>query len=116
VKACAALAAPTDFLPLDGPSTRAVIRAYPDLPATQPCASRAGACRRCGWEPATPTTWCARATARRWRRPPARSAARAELRVYPGQGHVGVLLALSRAFSRRAPVLDDMAGFLRANL
>ncbi|TVV76159.1 alpha/beta hydrolase [Sphingomonas solaris] len=37
------------------------------------------------------------------------------LRVYPGLGHPGIVMALSRPFRRLAPVLDDSAAFLRAN-
>lgn len=35
---------------------------------------------------------------------------------YPGVGHVGLLLALSRGFQGRAPVLDEMVAFFRREL
>jgi len=37
-----------------------------------------------------------------------------EDRVYAGLDHAGTVLALSRPFRRRAPVLEEMCGFLRA--
>lgn len=116
VRACAALAPPVDFLPLDSAATIDAFGRYPDLPATQPLRyARAGA----------PPLWLGTGDSDTTVRPrnsermagAVRAAGgKAELRVYPGQGHIGVLLALSRAFRGRAPVLDDMAGFLRANL
>lgn len=39
---------------------------------------------------------------------------RVEDRVYPGMDHSGMVLALSRPFRARAPVLDEMTAFLRA--
>lgn len=36
-----------------------------------------------------------------------------ELRAYPRLGHVGLLLALARPFRGRAPVLQDVARFVR---
>jgi acetyl esterase/lipase len=39
---------------------------------------------------------------------------RVEDRVYPGMDHAGMVLALSRPFRGRAPVLEEMTGFLRA--
>ncbi|WP_304188066.1 alpha/beta hydrolase [Phenylobacterium aquaticum] len=39
-----------------------------------------------------------------------------EDRVYPGMDHSGMVLALSRPFRSRAPVLEEMTGFLRAQV
>jgi acetyl esterase/lipase len=36
-----------------------------------------------------------------------------DLRSYPKMGHVGLLLALARPFRGRAPVLQDVANFVR---
>ena len=38
-----------------------------------------------------------------------------ELKVYPGLDHKDAVLALSRPFRRKAPVLEDMIGFLHAH-
>jgi acetyl esterase/lipase len=40
----------------------------------------------------------------------------AEARLYPGIGHIGILLALSKPFRGRAPALADSAGFLTQHL
>jgi acetyl esterase/lipase len=39
--------------------------------------------------------------------------ARSDMRLYPGLGHAGILLALSRPLRGRAPALDDVAAFVR---
>jgi hypothetical protein len=36
-----------------------------------------------------------------------------ELRIYPGLGHAGILLALNAGFRDRAPVLTDIVRFAR---
>jgi acetyl esterase/lipase len=36
---------------------------------------------------------------------------RAETRLYPGVGHIGVMTALSRTFRGKAPVLQDVTDF-----
>ena len=38
-----------------------------------------------------------------------------ETRVYPGLGHIGIVLAFAPLFRSRAPVLDDVAGFIAAH-
>lgn len=45
-----------------------------------------------------------------------RAGGRAEARLYPQLDHAGVVAALSPLFRRRAPVLDDMTGFLHREL
>ncbi len=42
--------------------------------------------------------------------------ASAAVRRYPGLGHIGILLALSKPFRGKAPVLADAAAFLRGRL
>ncbi len=42
--------------------------------------------------------------------------AAATVRHYPRQGHIGILLALSKPFRGKAPVLADAVGFLRQQL
>ena len=39
-----------------------------------------------------------------------------EARLYPGIDHIGIVLALSKPFRGRAPVLADMSRFLRLHL
>lgn len=40
----------------------------------------------------------------------------AEVKLYDGLGHIGIILALSKPFRGKAPVLADAAGFLAARL
>ena len=35
------------------------------------------------------------------------------LRVYPGMGHTGIVMALAAPFQGRAPLLDEATDFLR---
>jgi acetyl esterase/lipase len=37
-----------------------------------------------------------------------------ETKLYPGIGHIGIITAFAPLFSRRAPVLDDVASFVAA--
>jgi acetyl esterase/lipase len=53
------------------------------------------------------------ANARRLAEALRRAGVPAEIRTYPGVGHVGILTALSRLFRGKAPVLSDMAAFAR---
>ena len=39
-----------------------------------------------------------------------------EVKVYPGIGHIGIILALSKPFRGKAPALDDTAAFLHRQL
>ncbi|MEO7067254.1 MAG: alpha/beta hydrolase [Rhodanobacter sp.] len=38
-----------------------------------------------------------------------------EVKMYPGIGHIDILLAMSHSFSNKAPVLDDTLRFIRAH-
>jgi acetyl esterase/lipase len=112
IRAVAGLAGPYDFLPLDQALTRRVFGAAQDLPATQPAAyARADAppaflATGDADQVVAPRNTRALATAL------AGKGAVVEQRVYPGLGHVEILLALSRPLRGRAPVLSDMSGFL----
>lgn len=114
VKGFVGLAGPYDFAPFDVDASRAAFGAWPRPAETQPV-SWAGA----GDPPALLLTGADDTTVR-----PRNSAALAAalraggvpvtLRSYPGIGHVGLLLALARPFRGRAPVLQDVAAFVRA--
>jgi acetyl esterase/lipase len=112
VKAWAGLAGPYDFLPLDDEATIRTFGEAPDLPATQPVnfVSRDDppAFLATGSDdervaPRHTVTLGARLRA---------AGAVADSRIYPGLGHVGIALALSAPFRRRAPVLDEATRFL----
>lgn len=114
VRAWAGLAGPYDFLPLDDRATIAAFGRAPDLSATQPET----------WvDPADPPSFLATGAddttvaPRHTRDLAARLQAAGvpvETRVYPGVGHVGLVLALSSPFRGRAPVLSDVSAFLKA--
>jgi acetyl esterase/lipase len=38
-----------------------------------------------------------------------------ELKIYPGVDHADIIMAISRAFRTKAPVMDDVAAFIKAN-
>ena len=114
VKAFAGLSGPYAFLPLDGEITTRTFGHVDDLPATQPIGfARASA----------PAAFLATGEGDTTVRPRnTRKLAKAlrevgtvvEEQVYPGLDHAAPLLALSRPFRRKAPVLTQMTGFLKA--
>jgi acetyl esterase/lipase len=116
VGAAAGLAGPYDFHPFTSAAASAAFGRAPDPAATQPVNfARADA----------PPLWLASGTDDTTVRPrnSERLAAtmravggRAEVRLYPHLGHVGILLALSKPFRGKAPVLGDMAAFLARSL
>jgi acetyl esterase/lipase len=114
VKGFAGLAGPYDFLPLDDPSTIAAFGQARDSKATQPI-SFAGA----GDPPALllvasddrlvfPRNSIGLAARLR------QSGVPAEVKTYPGLGHVGILTAIARPLRGKAPVLRDLGEFARS--
>lgn len=107
------LAGPYDFLPFDVDSTRDAFGQAPDPQLTQPIHfARADA-------PPLYLLWGARDTTvgRRsingMERAANAAGGRVETKIYPNLDHVGIMLALSRVFRGRAPVLADAAAFAR---
>jgi acetyl esterase/lipase len=114
VKGFAGLAGPYDFLPLDDPSTIAAFGQARDPQATQPIRF-AGA----GDPPALllvaeddrlvfPRNSIGLAAKLRQAGVPA------EVKTYPGLGHIGILTALARPLRGKAPVLRDLGTFARS--
>lgn len=111
VRGLVGLAGPYDFAPFDVDASRNAFGRWPDPQETQPVA-HAGA----GDPPALLLTGADDTTVR-----PRNSealAARlraggvaAEVKAYPGVGHVGLVTSLARPLRRRAPTLDDMTAF-----
>jgi acetyl esterase/lipase len=105
------LAGPYDFLPILGADIRAVFAPAADIRETQPihfAGSHAppmlllhGARDRTVW-PRNALALATRLTA---------AGARAEARILPGIGHIGIVLALARPFRFLAPVLDATVEF-----
>ncbi len=113
IKGFAGLSGPYAFLPLESPITRRTFGETADLPATQP-----GAYAR----PDAPAGFLATGDqdtmvkprqTRRLAKALRETGARVEERYYPGMGHVGPVLALSRLFRRKSTLLADMTAFLK---
>ncbi len=112
IRAVAGLAGPYDFYPFDKPASIAAFGQAAHPKATQPINfARADA----------PPAFLAHGERDDTVRPrnSIRMAAAldgagapATLRLYPKLDHIGILLALSRPFRGKAPVVDDIAGFL----
>ena len=115
VKALAGLSGPYDFLPLTDPIAERTFGEAQDLLATQPTRFVTAA---------SPPAFLATGEADTmvYPRNTVKLAARlrsagveVEERHYPGIDHVRMVLALSRPFRGRAPVLDEMTRFLHAH-
>lgn len=113
VRGVVGLAGPYDFLPLDVDATRNAFGQVQDLPQTQPAqfAQRDGPPALLLWG-ANDTTVGRRSIVN------LEQAMRAagetvEAKIYPNIDHVGIMLALSRVFRGRAPVLTDVSAFVR---
>lgn len=111
VKGLVGLAGPYDFLPLDGPITTAAFGNAADPRSTQPVTfASAGDPPALLLHGADDTTVYPRNSHRLAERLRA-VGVRAEAKVYPNLGHVGILTGIARPFRGRAPVLDDIAAF-----
>ncbi len=116
VRALATLAGPFDFYPFDSPISREAFEGTPNPQATQPITFvRADA----------PPAFLAAGVNDRYVKPGnsvrmgealRRAGASAEVKLYPGLNHTDIVLALSKPFRGKAPVLADMTGFLHAEL
>lgn len=113
IRAGIGLAGPYDFLPFDSPVTRRTFGHVADLPATQPVnhvrADAPPLLLVTGDADATVHPRHSQALAARLRA----AGGEAELILYPGIGHTGPVKALARPFRSHAPVLRDIAAFLR---
>jgi acetyl esterase/lipase len=113
VRGAAGLAGPYDFYPWDAASAIAAFGQAPDPRQTQPITFARGD---------APSLWLGTGDADETVRPrnslrlgeAVRAAGgRAEVKLYPGVDHIGIVLALSRPFRGRAPVLADLTAFAR---
>ena len=107
------LAGPYDFLPITG-DTLPVFAAAGAGPETQPITYADGrnppVLLLAGADDATVQPRNTEALAARIR---ARGG-QADLRIYPGVGHIGIITAFAPLFQARAPVLDDTWRFIEA--
>jgi acetyl esterase/lipase len=117
IKALAALAGPFDFAPFKpGGAADQAFGAAPDIAATQPISHARGDA-----PPMLLMTGDADETVL-----PRNSVAlaakitglggQAKVISYPGIGHIGILLAMSKPFRGKAPVVADMTAFLKATV
>jgi dienelactone hydrolase len=114
IRGAIGLAGPYDFLPFDVDATRNAFDAAPDSTLTQPVTfARADA-------PPLLLLWgeddntVGRRNIEGLARAQRDVQARVESRIYPNVDHISILLAISRPFRGRAPVLEDMAAFARS--
>jgi len=116
IKAVVGLAGPYDFLPFDQKSAIDAFGAAPDPKATQPIsfvrADAPAALLLTGDadDVVRPRNNRALAAALRLK------GAKVEVKEYPGVGHIGILLALSKPFRGKADVLTTMTAFLHRAL
>jgi acetyl esterase/lipase len=112
IKGVAALSGPYDFLPLDVDSTRAAFGQAPDLGQTQPINFISSAAPpmflATGDEDITVRPRNTKVLAEKL----SRSGVPVEMHIYPGVGHIGILLALSLPLRKKATVLDDVSAFI----
>ena len=109
----AVLSGPFDFLPLDGPSTRAAFGQWPDLEETQPVSAAPASAPPflliTGDADLTVYPRNSERLAERLRA----EGAEARLMILEGLGHADVLTAIARPLRWRAPVLEAVTGFFR---
>lgn len=113
IRAAVGLAGPYDFLPFDSPVTRRTFGHVEDLPATQPVnhVHRGAPPLLLATGDADRTVYprhSAELTARL-----REAGGEAELILYPGVTHTGPVKAIARPFRGHAPVLRDIAAFLK---
>jgi len=115
IRAVAGLAGPYDFLPFDVPASIAAFGRAPDPALTQPIHfARRDA----------PALWLATGSADTIVRPrnsqalaaaQTRAGATVLYREYPGLNHGDIVMALSKTFRRKGPVLKESSAFLMAH-
>ena len=115
IKAVAGLSGPYYFLPLDDPSTIATFGEYPDLPATQPAKYVAPSSPPAFFAHGDKDTLVKPSNSAGLGRKLGRAGVAEEVKIYPGLSHADVVVALSRLFRGKAPVLDDMSAFLQTH-
>jgi len=113
VRGLIGLAGPYDFLPLDDSASIAAFGDWPDLPATQPIAYA-----RPGSPPALlihgeSDTRVKPRHSRALAKALADAGGDVRLKLYPALSHSLIVTSLAMPLRRNAPILTDMAGFVR---
>lgn len=111
VRGLVGLAGPYDFAPFTVGASKAAFGAWPNAAETQPVThadrSAPPALLLTGGEDTTVRPRNSEALAARLQR----AGVAAEVRSYPGIGHIGILTAVARPFRGKAPVVRDMTAF-----
>jgi acetyl esterase/lipase len=111
VRGLVGLAGPYDFAPFDVPASKAAFGAWPRPDETQPVthadAGAPPALLLTGSEDTTVRPRNSEALAKALRE----AGVEAEVKRYPGIGHIGILTAVARPFRGKAPVVADVADF-----
>ena len=114
IRGTAGLAGPYDFYPFDADASRNAFGAYPEPEQTQPINLVRGDAPplflATGLNDDTVRPRNTEALARAQRG----AGGRVEVKTYPDLDHTGAVLALSRPFRGRAPVLRDVLAFYRS--
>lgn len=113
IRAFAGLAGPYDFLPLEEGVTEDSFGSAADPAITQPIAYASAGAPPAFLATGEDDTVVAPRNSQRLADVLNAKGAEAELHLYPGVGHVQIVLALSRPLRGAAPVLRDMTAFLR---
>lgn len=113
VKGFAGLAGPYDFLPLDGPITRAAFGQAPDLKATQPTSFASAGDPPALLLVAGKDRIVGPRNSMRLAAALSRAGVPVEIRTYPNVGHAGMVTAMSTLFRSKAPVVRDVGDFAR---
>lgn len=113
IKGVVALAGPYQFLPLEVDSTIAAFGQAKNLDATQPVNFVSAAAPPMFLATGDEDTTVKPSNSQNLARKLSAAGSKATVKVYGGVGHVGIMLALSRTFRGRAPVLDDVINFFK---
>lgn len=111
VKGVAALAGPYDFLPFDTDSAREAFGQASDLALTQPINYVSAAAPPMFLATGDADTTVRPLNTKRLAEKLTRAGQPVTEKIYPGVGHVGIMIALSVPFRAKAPVLDDVVVF-----
>jgi acetyl esterase/lipase len=115
IKGVIGLAGPYDFLPLTTDSSKIALGHWPDLTETQPITyARADApslLLLTGDIDTVVKPRNSKALAAKM----AELGGKAQLKIYPKVDHADIMMAVSRAFRTKAPVVEDVEAFIRAD-
>lgn len=111
VRGLAGLAGPYDFAPFNVGAAQAAFGGWPKPAETQPVtwadASAPPALLLAGAEDTTVRPRNSQALGSALRK----AGVAAEVKLYPGIGHIGILTAVAKPFRGKAPVVEDLAAF-----